>query len=222
MGKVTIEIDGQQVDIEEDKTILDAAQKAGINIPTLCYNELWDEKPETCRMCVVEIFGDGPSQIVSSCTAPVKDGLKVRTNSPQVYSSRRNTLKLLLTQHNQDCRNCPDSGNCELSELSKRYDVSYLSVCADCPLQGENCLLNRGTLCLGPISYSGCTIVCPEEGFRCVACRGLNLNEDIIQFASEAYANNGFSLEEVLEEVKSMFSGEVPKLERMIAEVDVK
>ncbi len=221
MEKVTIEIDGQEVEIEEDKTILDAAEKAGIDIPTLCYNELWDERPETCRMCVVETKGNGPSEIVSSCTSPVTEGLKVETDSAEVYRSRRNTLKLLLTQHTQDCRNCPDSGNCELSELSKEYDVSYLSVCADCSLQEENCLLNRGILCLGPISYSGCTIVCPEEGYRCVACRGLNLNEDIMRFASETYENNNISIDRVIEEVKYMFSGEVPELEQVISKVSV-
>ncbi len=221
MEKVTIEINGQEIDIEKDKTILDAAQKADIDIPTLCYNELWDERPETCRMCVVETVGDGPSQIVASCTAPVSDGLKVKTHSAEVYRSRRNTLQLLLTQHKQDCRNCPESGDCKLSELSKKYDVSYLSVCADCALQGKNCLLNHGIICLGPISYSGCTIVCPEEGFRCVACRGLNLNEDIMRFASETYENNNISIDRVIEEVKYMFSGEVPELEQVISKVSV-
>lgn len=215
-----MEIDGQEVDIEENKTVLDAAKKAGIYIPTLCYNELWDERPETCRMCVVEITGGGPPEIVTSCTAPVKDGLKIRTNSPKVYESRRNTLKLLLTQHTQDCRNCPESGSCHLSELSKSYDISYLPVCADCSLQGDNCLLKNGKLCLGPISYSGCTIVCPEEGFRCVACRGLNLNEDIINFASEAYAENGFSLDEVIDEVKVVFSEEITELKKIRAKIE--
>ncbi len=222
MGKIKMKIDGETVEIEENKTILDAANKAKIDIPTICLNELWDERPETCRMCVVEITGGGPPELVPSCSQPVEEGLEVKTDSNRVYSSRRNTLELFLSRHYLECSNCPKSGECELVELSKEYDVSYLPVCADCRLQGESCLLTNGEVCLGPISYAGCNAVCTENDYRCVACRGINFNKDIVRFAKETYEEKGIPFEEVLKEVKDFSRKKYEKLKQLYDELEKK
>lgn len=218
MEKITMEIDGKSVEIEENKTIMDAAKEAEIDIPTICLIEFWDERPETCRMCVVEITGGGPPELVTSCSQPVAEGLEVETDSDKVYTSRRNTLALFLSRHYLECRNCPKSGECELVELSKEYDVSYLPVCADCKLQGKSCLLSKGEICLGPLTYAGCDAVCTAEDYRCIACRGINFNKDIVRFAQEAYEEKGIPFDEVLEEVKDFSVKKYEKLKQLAGE----
>ncbi len=220
MEKVTVKIDGEPVEIEKGKTILDAAKKVGASVPGFCYNELWNEGSEDCRMCVVEVVDGGPEGLVASCNQPVNDGLAVETKSPEVYSSRRNTLELFLSEHSQKCRDCNKSGNCELAELSKKYDVSFLPVCADCSLQGQSCLLSKDMICLGPLTYSGCSIICPEEDYQCIGCRGLNTNEDIVRFALTAYEKNDISLEDVLEEVRYIFPRKSEDLKETLEDLE--
>lgn len=223
MSKVTIKIDDKSVKIEDGKTILDAARKAGIDIPTLCYNELWDESPETCRMCIVEISnGNRSGQLVTSCSYPAKDGLQVSTKSGKVYSSRRSTLELFLSEHILNCQDCPKSGSCELVKLSREYDISYLPVCADCPRQQEACLLTRGEICLGPLSYAGCEGLCPKYGYECIGCRGIILNKDIIKFALRTYEKNDIPFEEVLKKIKTFSYEKYEKLKDIKKEVKQK
>ena len=79
---VTLTIDGQEVKVEEGTTVLEAAKGAGIEIPTLCYHP--DLTPYgACRVCVVEVFRNGWSQVTASCTLPVREGMKVETRSPR-------------------------------------------------------------------------------------------------------------------------------------------
>lgn len=223
MSKVTIKLDDKSVKIEDGKTVLDAARKAGIDIPTLCYNELWNEGPETCRMCIVEIGSENhPGQLVTSCSYPAEEGLQVSTKSSRVYSSRRSTLGLFLSEHILNCQNCSKSGNCELVKLSREYDISYLPVCADCPRQQEACLLTRGEICLGPLSYAGCEGLCPKYGYECIGCRGIIFNKDIIQFALRIYEENDIPFEEVLEKIKTFSHEKYEKMKNMSKEVKQK
>lgn len=220
MGKIRMKVDGRSVEIEDDKTVLDAVRKAGIYIPAFCYNELWDGGPGTCRMCIAEIVeGRHAGELVVSCSYPVADGLEVVTKSHKAYSSRRTTLELFLSSHILDCQNCPKSGNCELLKLSKEYDISYLPVCAGCPLQRETCLLARGEACLGPLTYAGCGGLCPINGYKCIGCRGIILNKDVVRFAFKAYEKNNIPIEEVLEKVKTISYSKYVKLKDVIEEV---
>ncbi len=94
---VKLNIDNRVVEAEEGTSILDAAVKDGIYIPTLCYHESLTAGG-SCRLCVVEIRTNGKSGLVTACTYPVEAGLEVRTNSDRVIKARRLALELLLAQ----------------------------------------------------------------------------------------------------------------------------
>ena len=116
---VTIKINNKEYTCDESKTVLEVARENNIYIPTLCY--LKGVCTETsCRICMVEIEGTG--RLVTSCSTKVSDGLSVYTDSEKVYNSRRNTLKLLRTNHTCDCT-CPKVGECDLQKLFNDYDV---------------------------------------------------------------------------------------------------
>ena len=99
-GQVTLTVDGQEVICERGDTILDAAQRIGIHIPTLCYEP---RLPATaaCRMCIVEV--EGARKMIPSCSAAVSDGMVVRTDTEKVRAMRHLYLELLLSDHNSFC-----------------------------------------------------------------------------------------------------------------------
>lgn len=116
---ISLTIDGVKVEVEQGSTILDACKKANIKVPTLCFlKEI--NGIGACRMCLVEI--EGMKNLVTSCVYPASDGMVVKTNTQRVRQSRKCTLELLLSDHNQDCLSCARSLNCELQALAKEYD----------------------------------------------------------------------------------------------------
>jgi len=94
---VKITIDNQIVEAEPSSTILDAANKVGIYIPTLCYHESLSPGG-SCRLCVVEIATNGKSELTAACTYPVEEGLQVKTNSEKIMKARKLAIELLLAQ----------------------------------------------------------------------------------------------------------------------------
>jgi NADP-reducing hydrogenase subunit HndD len=123
--KISLIIDNHKVIAENGETILDAAKKVGINIPTLCHMKLHDmnieNKPAGCRICVVEV--DGRRNLAPSCATEVAEGMVVRTTSMRVLNARRTVMELLLSDHPADCLICPKSGNCDLQTMAHRFDV---------------------------------------------------------------------------------------------------
>ena len=118
--EITLTIDGKQVSVPKGATILEAARKANIDIPTLCFlkeiNEVGD-----CRMCIVEV--EGRRGFATSCIQKAEDGMVVKTNSPAVTESRKMVLDLILSNHERDCLTCSRNGNCELQNLCVKYNV---------------------------------------------------------------------------------------------------
>ena len=112
---INLKINNIPVQVEEGSTILQAAKKAGIKIPTLCYLKGINEIG-ACRVCIVEV--KGMRNLVASCVYPASEGMEVFTNTPKVLKSRKTTVELLLSQHRQDCLSCVRNGNCELQTLS--------------------------------------------------------------------------------------------------------
>jgi len=90
-----VAIDGQEIEIEAGRTVLEAAREHGIYVPTLCYHEAM-EPFGACRLCVVEVEAGRGRQLVASCAYPCADGLIVHTNSDVVLQSRRITVELLM------------------------------------------------------------------------------------------------------------------------------
>jgi NADH dehydrogenase/NADH:ubiquinone oxidoreductase subunit G len=112
--KFNIIIDGQKVEINEGDTVLQAAKKNGIHIPTLCYHE--KIKPHgACRLCLVEIEKNSRSKIVASCAYPVEDGIIVHTESQKVEQIRKNLVELYLALF---------PFNPEIKRLAKKYKLS--------------------------------------------------------------------------------------------------
>ncbi len=118
MAELTI--NNIKVKAEKGMTILDAAKSVGIHIPTLCHMK--DMFPTgACRMCVVEV--EGMRGLTPSCAYPVVEGMKVETNSQRVRTARKTIVELLIENHPQDCLICVRNKNCELQDLSERYNV---------------------------------------------------------------------------------------------------
>jgi len=120
MGMVTLTIDGQKVTVPEGTTILDAARRADINIPTLCFLEGLNN-PGSCRVCVVEV--KGARNLVASCVSPVGKDMEVTTNSAAVRAARRTTLELILSDHPYECLTCVRNLNCELQALAENMGI---------------------------------------------------------------------------------------------------
>ena len=109
-----ITIDGIRLEVPDNKNVLDAALENGIYIPHLCHHK--DLNPlGSCRMCIVEV--EGQEGVVTSCTLKAKDGMTIRTKTPEIERLRMLALELLLAGHPEDCSTCPKYGNCELQML---------------------------------------------------------------------------------------------------------
>ena len=117
---INLTIDGQKVTVPKGTTILDAAKKAGIDIPTLCFlkdiNEVGD-----CRMCIVEV--EGRRGFATSCIQTVEEEMVVHTHTPNVLEARHVILDLIISNHAKDCLTCTRSGNCELQTLATKFNV---------------------------------------------------------------------------------------------------
>lgn len=121
---VNVTIDGQSMMVDESLTILQAARKAGIIIPTLCYLEGINEIG-ACRLCVVEV--EGTNRLVSSCNTKVQEGMVVATNTEKVRVARKLNTELLLSQHDCRCSTCARSGNCVLQKIANDLGILDLS-----------------------------------------------------------------------------------------------
>jgi len=110
---IKITIDDRQIEVEDGTTILEVAKNLGIEIPTFCYHEAV-EPYGACRVCQVEIITPKGSSLITACTYPVWEGLKIKTNSEKVKKARRFVVELLLAR-------CPNVE--EIQELAKNLGI---------------------------------------------------------------------------------------------------
>lgn len=122
----TLMIDNKEVQVPEETTILEAARKVGIHIPTLCAMPEMDHTPGACRICVVEI--DRSRALVASCVYPVAEGMKVSTHNARVRKARKSVVEFLLSDHPEDCNTCLKNGNCELQNIAELVGVREIRV----------------------------------------------------------------------------------------------
>lgn len=120
---VNIKINGKPVEVQEGKTILEAARENNIHIPTLCYLKDLNQIG-ACRMCLVEIKGARALQ--AACVYPVSEGLEIYTNSAKVRKARKSTLELILSNHEKKCLTCIRNRNCELQKLCDELGVDNI------------------------------------------------------------------------------------------------
>jgi NADH:ubiquinone oxidoreductase subunit E len=120
MEPIFIQIDNQKIEASQGMTILQAAEKAGITIPTLCHHR--DFVPTgACRICVVEV--EKSNRLVGSCHTPVAEGMVIHSHSPKVLSSRKATLELLLAGHTGPCVTDPWAAQCTLHKLASDLEM---------------------------------------------------------------------------------------------------
>lgn len=120
MDMINLIIDNMKVSVPEGSTILQAAKKLGIKIPTLCHFPDQTIKG-SCRICVVEVKGS--RKLSAACSTPVWEGMEVITNSKSARDARKAVLELILAEHPQDCLNCIRNGKCELQTLAKEMNI---------------------------------------------------------------------------------------------------
>ncbi len=120
MEMVNIKINNTPLSVPNGISILEAARYAGIEIPTLCFLKDINEIG-ACRICMVEV--KGARSLVTACVYPVNEGMEIFTNTEKVRTSRKHTLELILSTHRRNCLSCVRSGNCELQQLCKEFNV---------------------------------------------------------------------------------------------------
>jgi len=125
MEKIHVTIDHKTVETECGSTILEAARKAGIRIPTLCHLKLDDmgieNRPAGCRVCVVEV--KGRRNLAPACATECTNGMEVVTNNIRVFNARKTVMELILSDHPSDCLVCPKSGKCDLQALAQEMGM---------------------------------------------------------------------------------------------------
>ncbi len=112
MKKITLTIDGLDVEADQGMSVLQAALQNDIYIPHLCYHPALEARG-ACRLCTVEIDG----RLVTSCRTLVEAGMRVETKSPAVDKAVRPVVELLIADHHSSCRGCPSNGHCQLQKI---------------------------------------------------------------------------------------------------------
>ena len=166
MANVTVTINGTKVEVPAGSTILDAANKINVHIPTLCYCPDVGcgtaNKPASCRLCLVEASGIRPRPVlVPACATPLaRDGVEVWTNSARAMKARRTVLELLLSDHPQNCLTCAKNQECELQKLAAEFgirEIEYQGARNNFPIDESPAIMRDLTKC---IMCRRCETVC--------------------------------------------------------------
>ncbi len=115
-----LKVNNLDIEVDEGLTVLQACEKAGVEIPRFCYHEKLSIAGN-CRMCLVEI--EKSPKPVASCAMPAADGMNVRTNTKFVEKARKGVMEFLLANHPLDCPVCDQGGECDLQDQSMFYGV---------------------------------------------------------------------------------------------------
>ena len=158
---IKINIDGRDIEVEKGISVLAAARKANIDIPTLCFLKEINAAGD-CRMCIVEI--EGRRGFVPSCNTMAEEGMVIKTNTPEINEARRVILDLILSSHNRTCLTCVRNGNCELQTLAEKFGIT------DIEYPGEEVEAHIDDLSPSIVRDSSKCIMCK----RCVAtCKNI-------------------------------------------------
>ncbi|WP_027717485.1 NADH-dependent [FeFe] hydrogenase, group A6 [Desulfovirgula thermocuniculi] len=152
MSLINITIDGRPVQVPPGTTILEAARKAGVKIPTLCYLEELSVIG-ACRLCLVQV--EGARTLVAACVAQAGEGMVVHTNTPAVRQARRVNLELILSNHPRECLTCLRNTNCELQRLAAELGVDQVR------FEGE----------MSPYGVDDSSPALVRDPRKCVLCR---------------------------------------------------
>ena len=169
----TIQVNNKKIKAEKGETILAALNRNGIIIPTLCRMKEFTPTG-ACRMCVVEV--EGRERLVTACSQPVEEWMKIRTHSPRVIQARKTIVELLLSNHPDDCLYCDRNLNCELQRLSEELNIRERRI--------------RGRKIKPRLDQSSPAIV--RELSKCILCgRCVRVCEEVITATSLDFINKG-------------------------------
>ncbi|MCX7772338.1 MAG: [FeFe] hydrogenase, group A [Clostridia bacterium] len=115
-------IDGQRVEFQNEKNLLEVIRKCGIDLPTFCYHSELSVYG-ACRMCMVE---DQWGSTIASCSTVPKEGMVISTNTARLKKHRKMILELILSNHDRDCTVCEKNGRCKLQELAIRLGIKRI------------------------------------------------------------------------------------------------
>lgn len=169
----TITVNNEKIRAEKGETILSALNRNGIIIPTLC--RMKDFTPTgACRICVVEV--EGRERLVTACSQPVEEWMKIKTHSPRVVGARKTIVELLLSTHPDDCLYCDRNLNCELQRLAEELNIRERRI------KGRKIKLR--------LDQSSPAIV--RELSKCILCgRCVRVCEEIVTANSLDFINKG-------------------------------
>lgn len=185
----TLKINGIDVTGQSNQTILEVAHEHNIKIPTLCYLKGLS-CVGSCRICIVEIKGS--SKLTPSCTAKIKEGMEIVTDSPRIQRNRKMILSMMFTERTHTCSVCISNGNCELQNQSTQQDmlhsvVPYINKKYDIDASHKNFVHdpNRCVLC------TRCIRVCDEvEGAHAIDLVNRGIDTRVIHDMDEPWANS--------------------------------
>ncbi|HBZ20165.1 MAG TPA: ferredoxin [Bacteroidales bacterium] len=169
----TIQVNNKKIKAEKGETILSALNRNGIIIPTLCRMKEFTPTG-ACRMCVVEV--EGRERLVTACSQPVEEWMKIRTHSPRVITARKTIVELLLSNHPDDCLYCDRNLNCELQRLSEELNIRERRI--------------KGKKIKQRLDQSSPAIV--RELAKCILCgRCIRVCEELVTATSLDFINRG-------------------------------
>lgn len=169
----TIQVNNKKIKAEKGETILSALNRNGIIIPTLCRMKEFTPTG-ACRMCVVEV--EGKERLVTACSQPVEEWMKIKTHSARVITARKTIVELLLSNHPDDCLYCDRNLNCELQRLSEELNIRERRI--------------KGKKIKPRIDQSSPAIV--RELAKCILCgRCVRICEEVIKSTSIDFINRG-------------------------------
>ena len=169
----TIQVNNKKIKAEKGETILSALNHNGIIIPTLCRMKEFTPTG-ACRMCVVEV--EGRERLVTACSQPVEEWMKIKTHSPRVITARKTIVELLLSNHPDDCLYCDRNLNCELQRLSEELNIRERRI--------------KGKKIKQRLDQSSPAIV--RELAKCILCgRCVRVCEEVVTATSLDFINRG-------------------------------
>jgi iron-only hydrogenase group A len=169
----TIQVNNKKIKAEKGETILSALNRNGIIIPTLCRMKEFTPTG-ACRMCVVEV--EGHDRLITACSHPVVEWMKIKTHSPRVITARKTIVELLLSNHPDDCLYCDKNLNCELQRLSEELNIRERRI--------------RAKKIKPRLDQSSPAIV--RELSKCILCgRCVRVCEEVITSTSLDFINRG-------------------------------
>ena len=169
---VKLKIDNIEVEVDAGTSILDAARKVQIEIPTLCKHP--DVDPSAgCGMCIVKVGG----RIMRSCCTPVSEGMEIITNDAELKEIRKTVLKLLLSNHPNDCLNCSRSGSCELQDMTAQMGIDQNEIIKMVSQEPKD-------------DTTGAIVLDPS---KCIVCgRCVNICQNVQNVWALSYLHRGF------------------------------